>query len=79
MNYADAFALLNEYVTDQSLVRHCMSVESAMPGDYQNHECRENDDASQRLPPFASGVKGARGVASQRLPPFARGGKGGSR
>jgi putative nucleotidyltransferase with HDIG domain len=27
---AEAFALLNEYVTDQSLVRHCMSVEAAM-------------------------------------------------
>jgi putative nucleotidyltransferase with HDIG domain len=26
---ADAFALLNEYVKDQSLVRHCLSVESA--------------------------------------------------
>ncbi len=28
MNRADAFALLTEYVTDQSLVRHCLSVES---------------------------------------------------
>jgi putative nucleotidyltransferase with HDIG domain len=30
MNRADAFALLNEYVKDQSLVRHCMAVEIAM-------------------------------------------------
>jgi putative nucleotidyltransferase with HDIG domain len=30
VNRADAFALLNEYVTDQGLVRHCQSVESAM-------------------------------------------------
>ena len=27
MNRADAFALLNEYVKDPSLVRHCMAVE----------------------------------------------------
>jgi putative nucleotidyltransferase with HDIG domain len=30
MNRADAFALLNEYVKDQSLVRHVMSVEAAL-------------------------------------------------
>jgi len=30
MNRADAWALLNEYVKDQSLVRHMLSVESAM-------------------------------------------------
>jgi putative nucleotidyltransferase with HDIG domain len=30
MNRQNAFELLNEYVTDQSLVRHCMSVEAAM-------------------------------------------------
>src|ERR1700726_4021877 len=30
MNRADAFALLNEYVKDQSLVRHCRAVEVAM-------------------------------------------------
>jgi putative nucleotidyltransferase with HDIG domain len=30
MNRGDAFALLNEYVTDQSLVRHCVAVEVAM-------------------------------------------------
>jgi putative nucleotidyltransferase with HDIG domain len=30
MNRADAYALLTEYVTDQSLVRHCLSVEAAV-------------------------------------------------
>jgi putative nucleotidyltransferase with HDIG domain len=30
MNRAAAYALLTEYVTDQSLVRHCLSVEAVM-------------------------------------------------
>ena len=30
MNRNDAYALLTEYVTDPSLVRHCLSVEAAM-------------------------------------------------
>lgn len=30
MNRTEALALLNEYVTDQSLARHCLSVEAAM-------------------------------------------------
>jgi putative nucleotidyltransferase with HDIG domain len=30
VNRADAYALLTEYVKDQSLVRHCLSVEAAM-------------------------------------------------
>jgi putative nucleotidyltransferase with HDIG domain len=29
MNRADAYALLTEFVTDQSLIRHCLSVEAA--------------------------------------------------
>lgn len=30
MNRADSFALLTEYVTDQGLIRHCLSVAAAM-------------------------------------------------
>jgi putative nucleotidyltransferase with HDIG domain len=30
MNRSDAYALLTEYVTDQSLIRHCLAVEAAM-------------------------------------------------
>lgn len=30
MNRADAYVLLNEYVTDQSLFRHCLAVEAAL-------------------------------------------------
>lgn len=30
MNRTDAYALLTEYVTDQGLIRHCLSVEAAM-------------------------------------------------
>jgi putative nucleotidyltransferase with HDIG domain len=30
MNRADALAILNEYVADQSLIRHCLAVEAAM-------------------------------------------------
>jgi putative nucleotidyltransferase with HDIG domain len=30
MNRTDAYALLTEYVTDPSLIRHCLSVEAAM-------------------------------------------------
>jgi putative nucleotidyltransferase with HDIG domain len=30
MNRADSFALLTEYVSDQSLVRHCLAVEAVM-------------------------------------------------
>jgi len=30
MNRTDAFALLNEYVKDQALVRHMLAVEAAM-------------------------------------------------
>jgi putative nucleotidyltransferase with HDIG domain len=32
MNRTDAYALLTEYVKDQSLVRHCLAVEAAMRG-----------------------------------------------
>src|SRR5207248_11453404 len=30
MNRSDAYAVLTEYVSDQSLIRHCLSVEAAM-------------------------------------------------
>ena len=37
MNRADAYALLTEYVTDQGLVRHCLSVEAAMRAYARKH------------------------------------------
>jgi putative nucleotidyltransferase with HDIG domain len=37
MNRAEAFALLTEYVTDQGLVRHMMSVEAAMRAYARKH------------------------------------------
>ena len=42
MNRADAFALLNEYVQDQSLVRHCLAVEVAMRACARKHGADEN-------------------------------------
>src|SRR5262249_47882110 len=38
MNRADAYALLTEYVTDQGLVRHCLSVEAAMRAYARKHD-----------------------------------------
>src|SRR5438552_13947640 len=41
MNRADAFALVNEYVSDQGLVRHMLSVEIAMRAYARKHGADE--------------------------------------